>query len=411
MSLASISIKRPVLAIVMSLVIVLFGAISFKFLGVREYPAIDPPIISVRTNYAGANAGVVESQITEPLEKALNGIPGIRNISSASSQGSSSITVEFNLDADLEAAANDVRDKVSGAVRSLPQDIDAPPVVTKADANADAIISLTVQSDTKNAMEVSDFAENVIAQNLQTIPGVSATQIQGQKRYAMRLWMDPAKLTAYSLTPLDVRDALNKENVDLPSGKISGNQTELIVNTKGRMTTPEEFNSLIIKADGKNTVRFMDVGFANLGPENEETMLKQSGIPMIGVWIVPQPGSNYVDIADEFYKRFEQIRKELPPGYRIDVAVDNTRFIRQSVKEVEETIFIALLLVILIIYLFFREWIIAFRPLIDIPVSLIGAFFIMYVMGFSINILTLLAIVLATGLVVDDGIVVTENIF
>jgi multidrug efflux pump len=411
MSLASISIKRPVLAIVMSLVIVLFGAISFKFLGVREYPAIDPPIISVRTNYAGANAEVVESQITEPLEKALNGIPGIRNISSASSQGSSSITVEFNLDADLEAAANDVRDKVSGAVRTLPVDIDAPPVVTKADANADAIISLTVQSDTKNAMEVSDFAENVIAQNLQTIPGVSATQIQGQKRYAMRLWMDPAKLTAYGLTPLDVRNALDRENVDLPSGKISGNQTELIVNTKGRMTTPEEFNSLIIKADGKNTVRFSDVGFANLGPENEETMLKQSGIPMIGVWIVPQPGSNYVDIADEFYRRFEQIKKDLPPGYRIDVAVDNTRFIRQSVKEVEETIFIALLLVILIIYLFFREWIIAIRPLIDIPVSLVGAFFIMYVMGFSINILTLLAIVLATGLVVDDGIVVTENIF
>jgi multidrug efflux pump len=411
MSLASISIKRPVLAIVMSLVIVLFGTISFRFLGVREYPAIDPPIISVRTNYAGANAEVVESQITEPLEKALNGIPGIRNISSASSQGSSSITVEFNLDADLEAAANDVRDKVSGAVRSLPQDIDAPPVVTKADANADAIISLTVQSDTKNAMEVSDFAENVIAQNLQTIPGVSATQIQGQKRFSMRLWMDPAKLTAYGLTPLDVRDALDKENVDLPSGKIAGNQTELIVNTKGRMSTPEEFNGLIIKADGKNTVRFRDVGFANLGPENEETMLKQSGIPMIGVWIVPQPGSNYVDIADEFYRRFAQIQRELPPGYRIDVAVDNTRFIRQSVKEVEETIFIALLLVILIIYLFFREWIIAFRPLIDIPVSLIGAFFIMYVMGFSINILTLLAIVLATGLVVDDGIVVTENIF
>ena len=411
MSLASISIRRPVLAIVMSLVIVLFGAISFRFLGVREYPAIDPPIISVRTNYTGANAEVVESQITEPLEKALNGIPGIRNIASASSQGVSIITVEFNLDADLEAAANDVRDKVSGAVRSLPQDIDAPPVVTKADANADAIISLTVQSDTKNAMEVSDFAENVVAQNLQTIPGVSATQIQGQKRYAMRLWMDPAKLTAYGLTPLDVSNALKRENVDLPSGKLSGNQTELIVNTKGRMRSAEEFNDLIVKADGKNTVRFRDVGSANLGPENEETMLKQSGVPMIGVWIVPQPGSNYVDIADEFYRRFEQIKKDLPPGYRIDAAVDNTRFIRQSVKEVEETIFIALLLVILIIYLFFREWIIAFRPLIDIPVSLVGAFFIMYVMGFSINILTLLAIVLATGLVVDDGIVVTENIF
>src|SRR5512135_1876156 len=265
MSLASTSIKRPVLAIVMSLVIVLFGGISFRLLSVREYPAIDPPIISVRTNYAGANASVVESQIAEPLEKALNGIPGVRIISSSSSQGTSNITVEFTLDADLEAAANDVRDKVSGAARSLPQDIDAPPVVTKADANADAIISLTIQSDTKNQLEVSDFAENVIAQNLQTIPGVSATQIQGQKRYAMRLWMDPAKLSAYRLTPLDVKSALSRENVDLPSGKIAGNQTELIVNTRGRLKTVDEFNNLVIKADGNNTVRFNNIGFANLG--------------------------------------------------------------------------------------------------------------------------------------------------
>ncbi len=411
MSLASISIKRPVLAIVMSLAIVLFGLISFRFLGIREYPAIDPPIISVRTSYTGANAEVVESQITEPLEKALNGIPGVRIISSSSSQGSSNITVEFNLDADLEAAANDVRDKVSSAARALPQDIDAPPIVTKADANADAIISLTIQSPTKSQLELSDFAENVIAQNLQTIPGVSSTQIQGQKRYAMRLWMDPAKLSAYRLTPLEVMNALNRENVDLPSGKIVGNQTELIVNTRGRLRTVEEFNNLIIKADGNNTVRFRDVGFANLGPENEETVLKQSGMPMVGVWVIPQPGSNYIDIADEFYKRLEQIKKDLPSDYILDVAIDNTRFIRQSVYEVEETILIALMLVIFIIYFFFREWIIAFRPLIDIPVSLIGAFFIMYLMGFTVNILTLLAIVLATGLVVDDGIVVTENIF
>lgn len=411
MSLASISIKRPVLAIVMSLVIVLFGIISVTFLGVREYPAIDPPIISVRANYAGANASVVESQITEPLEKALNGIPGVRIISSTSSQGSSSITVEFNLDANLEAAANDVRDKVSGALRSLPQDIDAPPVVTKADANSDAIISLTITSDTKNQLEISDFAENVLAQTLQTIPGVSATYIMGQKRYSMRLWMDPAKLAAYRLTPLDVRTALSNENVELPSGKISGNQTELIVNTKGRLKTVDEFNNLIVKADGNNTVRFADVGSANLGPENEETLLKSAGTPMVGVWLVPQPGSNYVEIADEFYKRLEQIKKDLPVDYKVDLAVDNTRFIRRSVTEVEETILFAVLLVILIIWVFFRDWIIAFRPLIDIPVSLVGAFFIMYVMGFSINILTLLAIVLATGLVVDDGIVVTENIF
>ncbi|MFA6540883.1 MAG: efflux RND transporter permease subunit, partial [Bacteroidota bacterium] len=411
MSLASVSIQRPVLAIVMSLMIVLFGIISFNFLGVREYPAIDPPVISVRTSYTGANADVIESQITEPLEKAINGISGVRNISSTSSQGVSSITVEFNLDANLEAAANDVRDKVSGAQRQLPQDIDAPPVVTKSDANSDAIISLTIQSDTKNQLEISDFAENVIAQNLQTIPGVSSTQIWGQKRYAMRIWMNPAKLSGYGLTPLDVKNALTRENVELPSGKISGNQTELIVNTKGRLRTVDDFNNLIVKSDGTKIVRISDIGFANLGPENEETILKQSGTPMVAVAIVPQPGSNYLEIANEFYKRLEQIKKDLPADYKLDIALDNTLFIQKSVAEVQETIIIAISLVILIIYLFFRDWIIAFRPLIDIPVSLIGTFFIMYVMGFSINVLTLLAVVLATGLVVDDGIVVTENIF
>lgn len=411
MSLASISIRRPVLAIVMSLVIMLFGIISFTFLGVREYPAIDPPFINVRTSYAGANADVIESQITEPLEKAINGIAGVRNISSSSSQGVSNISVEFNLDVDLEAAANDVRDKVSGALRQLPQDIDSPPVVTKSDANSDAIISLTIQSDTRNHLELSDFAENVIAQNLQTIPGVSTTQIWGQKRYSMRIWMDPAKLSAYGLTPLDVRNALNRENVELPSGKITGINTELIVNTKGRLKTVEDFNNLIVKSDGTNIVRVSDIGYANLGPENEETVLKQSGIPMVAVAIIPQPGSNVVEIADEFYRRLEQIKKDLPPDITLNIALDNTIFIKRSITEVQETILIAVLLVVGIIYLFFREWIIAFRPLIDIPVSLIGAFFIMYLFGFSINVLTLLAIVLATGLVVDDGIVVTENIF
>ncbi len=411
MSLASISIKRPVLAIVMSLAIVLFGIISFQFLGVREYPAIDPPVITVRTSYSGANADVMESQITEPLEKAINGIAGVRNISSTSSQGVSNITVEFNLDANLEAAANDVRDKVSGATRSLPQDIDAPPVVTKSDANSDAIISLTIQSSTRNHLQLSDFAENVVAQNLQTIPGVSTTQIWGQKRYAMRMWMNPAKLAAYGLTPLDIRSALARENVDLPSGKIAGRQTELIVNTKGRLKTEEEFNNLIVKSDGTRIVRFSDVGFANLGPENEETVLKQSGTPLVAVALVPQPGSNVVEISNEFYRRIEQIKKDLPSDITLDIALDNTRFIKKSITEVQETIFIAVLLVIVVIFVFFRDWVIAFRPLIDIPVSLIGAFFIMYVLGYSINVLTLLAIVLATGLVVDDGIVVTENIF
>ncbi|MBA3649692.1 MAG: efflux RND transporter permease subunit [Chitinophagales bacterium] len=411
MSLPTLSIHRPVLAIVMSLVIVIFGIIGFKSLGVREFPAIDPPMITVNTNYKGANAAVIESQITEPLEKAINGIQGIRSISSTSSQGSSIINVEFNLGADLETAANDVRDKVSQTVRVLPQDIDGLPSVTKADANADAILTLTVQSDTRNILDLSDYAENVIAERLQTIPGVSSIQIWGQKRYAMRLWLDPNKLAAYGLTLLDVQNALHKQNVDLPGGKIEGYHTELNVNTHGQLLSTNDFENLILKTNGTQTVKLTDVGHAELGAENEETILKQSGIPMVGLALVPQPGANYIDISNEFYKRMGQLKQELPKDLEVNVALDNTQFIRNSVSEVSETIAIALVLVILIIFLFFREWIIAFRPLIDIPVSLIGAFFIMWVMDFSINILTLLAIVLATGLVVDDGIVVTENIF
>lgn len=411
MSLSTTSINRPVLTIVMNLLIILFGVIGFKYLGVREYPSIDPPVITVRTNYAGANADVIESQITEPLEKGLNGIAGIKSISSSSNQGSSVITVEFDISINMEAAANDVRDKVSQAVRQLPQDIDALPTVTKSDANADAIISMTLQSKTRSHLEVSDYAENVIAERLQTIPGVSTIQIWGQKKYAMRVWFDPAKLSAFGLTPLDVKQALDRENVELPSGKIAGDNTELSLNTKGKLTNEEEFNNLIIKNINGNIVRLRDVGKARLGSENEETILKESGIPMIGMALVPQPGANYIDISDEFYKRFEQLKKDLPKDFVINIALDNTKFVRKSVKEVGETLLIAILLVILIIYLFFRDWIVAIRPLIDIPVSLIGAFFIMYIMGYSINVLTLLAIVLATGLVVDDGIVVTENIF
>lgn len=411
MSLSSTSIKRPVLALVMNLSLLLFGAIGFYFLGVREFPSIDPPVVSVRTAYPGANAEVIESQITEPLEKAINSIDGVRNISSSSNQGSSNITVEFNLNKDLEEAANDVRDKVSQAARSLPKDIDGLPVVAKADANSESILSMTIESDTRNQLELSDYAENVLAQRLQTIPGVSNVQIWGQKRMAMRIWIDPARMAAYQLTALDIKSALDRENIELPSGKITGEATELSVKTMGNLATEDDFNSLIIKNDGVNIIRLRDVGSATIGPENEETMLRQSGKTMIGMAIVPQPGANYLDIADEFYKRYEQIQKDLPKDFKLDVALDQTIFIKQSVNEVAETLLLSLILVILIIYLFFRDWAIAFRPLIDIPVSLIAAFFVMYLFGYSINVLTLLAIVLATGLVVDDGIVVTENIF
>ncbi|WP_374172791.1 efflux RND transporter permease subunit [Flavobacterium tructae] len=411
MSLSTTSIKRPVLTIVLNLLIILFGFIGYTFLGVREFPSIDPAQVSIRTNYTGANSDIIESQITEPLEKAVNAIDGIRNITSSSNQGSSNITIEFNLDKNLEEAANDVRDKVSQAIRSLPQDIDAPPVVSKADADSDAIISMTVQSDTRSSLELSDYAENVISQRLETIPGVSGVQIWGQKRYAMRLWIDPVKLTAYKCTVSDVRNALNAQNVELPSGKLTGNNTELTVKTVGNLSKPEEFNNIIIRTNGDKIVRLSDIGGAELGPENIETKLSQSGLPMIGLAIVPMPGANYLDISSEFYKKYEALKKDLPKDIKLNIALDNTIFVKKSVLEVAETLGISIILVIIIIYLFFRDWAIAFRPLIDIPVSLIATFFIMWLFGFSINVLTLLAIVLATGLVVDDGIVVTENIF
>ncbi|OFX17772.1 MAG: acriflavin resistance protein [Bacteroidetes bacterium GWA2_31_9] len=410
-SLSTISVNRPVLAIVMNLLIILFGFIGYTFLGVRELPSIDPPVITVRTTYPGANAEVIESEITEPLEKSINGIAGIRTISSSSNLGSSIITVEFELGVDLEAAANDVRDKVSQAVRQLPKDIDGLPVVTKSDANSDAIISMTVQSDSRSHLEVSDFAENVIAQRMQTIPGVSTVQIWGQKKYSMRLWIKPENLVSYGLTAIDVIKALDRENIELPSGKIAGDNTELTVKVIGRLKNVDDFNNLIIKNIDEKVIRFKDVGEAHLGAENEETILRQSGIPMIGIAVVPQPGANYIDISNEFYKRLDQLKKELPKDYKLDIALDNTVFIKRSISEVQDTLLIAIILVIIIIYLFFRDWVIAIRPLIDIPVSLIGTFFVMYLLGYSINILTLLAIVLATGLVVDDGIVVTENIF
>ncbi|WP_310558255.1 efflux RND transporter permease subunit [Flavobacterium sp.] len=411
MSLSTLSIRRPVLTIVMNLTIILFGIIGYTFLGVREFPSIDPAQISIRTNYTGANADIIESQITEPLEKAVNSIDGIKNITSSSNQGSSSITIEFNLDKDLETAANDVRDKVSQAVRDLPQDIDSQPTVSKADANSEAIISMTMQSDSRTALELSDYAENVVSQHLETIPGVSGIQIWGEKRYAMRLWIDPIKLASYGCTVSEVRAALNKQNVELPSGKITGNSTELTVKTVGNLSSAEEFNNIIIRTAGEKIVRLSDIGHANLDAENIETQMTQSGMPLIGIAIVPLPGANYIDISKAFYKEFDRLQKDLPKDIKLNIAIDSTVFVKKSVIEVAETLGISLLLVILIIYLFFRDWAIAFRPLIDIPVSLIATFFIMWLFGFSINVLTLLAIVLATGLVVDDGIVVTENIF
>jgi multidrug efflux pump len=411
MNISELSLRRPVLAFVMNIILLLFGAIGFKFLGIRDYPAIDPPNVNVRTNYSGANADIIESQITEPLEKSINGIAGIKNITSSSSVGASNINIEFELGVDLETATNDVRDKVSQAARQLPQDLTNPPVVSKADANSDAIIAMTVQSSTRNPLQLTEYANNNIVERLQTIPGVSSIQVWGEKRFAMRIWLDPAKLSAYGLTPLDVQSALNRENVELPSGKIAGNATELTVRTFGKLYTEEDFSNVIIKSTPDGDIRVKDVGEAVLGPENEESVLRESNIPMVGLGIIPLPGSNYVEISNEFYKKLEHIKKDMPEDLTLNISMDQTVFIKRSISEVEETLILSFLLVVLVIYLFFRDFVIAIRPLIDIPVSLLATFFIMYLCGFSINVLTMLGIVLATGLVVDDGIVVTENIY
>src|SRR5258708_22665099 len=407
--LASLSIRRPVLTIVMSLLITIFGVIGFSNPGGCEYPAVDPPVITVTTTYPGASADVIESQITQPLEQAINAVAGISTLNSVSREGASQITIEFTLDSNLEAAASDVRDQVGRAVRNLPPDVN-PPIVIKSDADSSPIIGLVVKSPTRDLMDLSAFAET-IQDRIQTVPGVSAADLVGEKRYSMRLWMDPQRLAAYGLTPLDVRAALSRENVELPSGRIEGSNVELTVRTLSRLSKPEEFNNLMIKRSGDRVVRFRDVGYAELFPQTERALLRVGNETMIGVYIRPQPGANQVDIANEVYKRVAQIRREKPADISVEVAYDNSDYIRSSIKEVEETIYIAFGLVVVVIFLFLRNWRSTLIPVLAIPVSIIGAFAIMSMVGFSINVLTLLGIVLAIGLVVDDAIVVLENIY
>ena len=409
-NISEISIKRPVLSTVLTLVILLFGMIGYRYLGVREYPSVDQPIISVNVSYPGANADVIMNQITEPLEQNINGIPGIRSLSSVSSQGSSRITIEFELSVDMETAANDVRDKVSIAQRYLPRDVD-PPTVSKADADASPIMQIAVQSPTRSLMELSEIAELTVKERLQTISDVSGVDIWGQKRYSMRLWLDPVKMAGYGVTPLDVKNAVDRENVELPSGSIEGNTMSLSIRTMGLMHSAQEFDELIIKEDHGNVVRFRDVGRAELAPEDLRSILKINGEPAVMTIIIPQPGANHIEIANEAYNRIEQLKKDLPEDVTIEMTFDNTRFIRASIAEVQETIYVAFLLVVLIIFMFLRDWRVTLVPVAVIPVSLIGAFFIMYISGFSINVLTMLAVVLSVGLVVDDAIVVAENIY
>lgn len=410
MNISELSIRRPVLATVLTLIILLFGAVGYISLGVREYPSVDNPIISVSCSYAGANADVIENQITEPLEQNINGIPGIRSLTSVSQQGSSRITVEFELSVDLETAANDVRDKVSRAQRYLPRDCD-PPTVSKADADAMPILMVAIQSDKRSLLEISEIADLTVKEQLQTIPEVSSVSIWGEKRYCMRLWLDPVKMSGYSITPTDVKSALDKENVELPSGSIEGDNIELDIRTLGLMTTTEEFNNLIIREDDGRIIRFSDIGRAELSARDLQSYMKMNGVPMVGVVVVPQPGANHINIAEAVYDRMEKMKKDLPEDVTYSYGFDNTKFIRASINEVKKTVYEAFILVIIIIFLFLRDWRVTLVPCIVIPVSLIGAFFFMYILGFSINVLSMLAIVLSVGLVVDDAIVMTENIY
>ena len=410
MNISELSIRRPVLSTVLTLIILLFGFIGYNYLGVREYPSVDNPIISVSCSYPGANADVIENQITEPLEQNINGIPGIRSLTSVSQQGQSRITVEFELSVDLETAANDVRDKVSRAQRYLPRDCD-PPTVSKADADASPILMVALQSEKRSLLELSEIADLTVKEQLQTISDVSSVSIWGEKKYSMRLWLDPIKMAGYGITPMDVKNAVDNENVELPSGSIEGNTIELNIRTMGLMNTAKMFDDLIVKHEGNQIIRFSDIGRAELGAADIKSYMKMNGVPMVGVVVVPQPGANHINIADAVYERMEQMKKDLPDDVHYSYGFDNTKFIRASINEVKQTVYEAFVLVIIIIFLFLRDWRVTLVPCIVIPVSLVGSFFIMYLFGFSINVLTMLAVVLAVGLVVDDAIVMTENIY
>jgi multidrug efflux pump len=410
MRLPELSIRRPVLASVMSLLLILVGAISYSRLAVREYPNIDPPIVSVRTVYTGASAEVVESQITQPLEDSLAGIEGIKQMKSASREEVSQITVEFTLDRNIDDAANDVRDRVARVRGLLPDETDEP-VISKTEADAFPIIWLAFSSSRHSPLEITDYADRVVKDRLQTLPGVASVIIGGERRYAMRLWLDRERLAAYGLTPQDVEDALRKQNVEVPSGRIESQQREFTVLTETDLRTPEEFNRLIIRTVNDYPVRLRDVGHAELGAEDDRNAVRVNGNPAVGVGVVKQSSANTLAVARAVKAEIPKLTAALPEGMKLQVGFDSSIFIEESIKSVFETLGEALALVVLVIFFFLRSGRATLIPFVTIPVSLIGAFIFVYALGFTVNVLTLLALVLAIGLVVDDAIVVLENIY
>ncbi|MEX0660214.1 MAG: efflux RND transporter permease subunit [Balneolaceae bacterium] len=408
--ISSLSIRRPVFAWVMSIVIVIFGIIAYYDLGVREYPVVDPPIITVTVSYTGASSDVVEREITEPLEDQINAVSGIRTLSSVSMEGRAEIRIEFDINIDIEVAANDVRDRVSRALGDLPDDAN-PPSVRKEDADSAPIILLNVSSEVRDRMELTQIARNTFRERLRTIDGVSILSVYGQQRPTIRLWMEPNKMAAYDITPSDIRDALDADNVELPSGVIEGDDTELTLRTVGRMSEIEEFENLILREEDGNIIRFLDVGRVEMESRDDREILKREGEPMIALAAIPQPGSNQIATVDEIYNRVQQIQDDLPSDVKVELGFDSTEYIRESISEVQKTLITAFVLVVIIIFLFLRDVRTTIIPVIVVPITIIGSFFVMYIAGFTINTLTLLALILAIGLVVDDAIIVLENIY
>ncbi len=410
MKLSTTSIRRPVLASVMSFTILLFGIIAFTQLPVREYPDIDPPIISVITFYRGASPSVVETEITNILEEQFATLEGVKTLTSSSREQGSVITIEFELNRNVDEAANDVRDRVSRVRGNLPREIEDP-IISKVDANAQPVVWLALFSDNHNGLELTDIADRILKEKIQRLPGVGSVIIGGERRYAMRVWLDPLRMASHGLTTQDVEAAIRRENAEIPAGRVEGAEREFSVRTRGELTTPEEFGAIIVSQTKDDLVRLRDVAEVLVGAEDERTVARYNGKSAVGLGIVKQSKASTVDVAAEVRKALEELTTLLPDGMKLDVAYDSSTFINESISEVVETLIIAMVLVVLVVFAFLKSFRATFIPTVAIPISIIGAFAAAYFAGFTINILTLLALVLAIGLVVDDAIVVLENIY
>ncbi len=410
MKLSHTSIQRPVLASVMSLTILLFGIISFLRLPVREYPDIDSPIVSVITFYRGASPSVVESEITNVLEEQFATLEGVKTMTSSSREQGSVITIEFELNRNVDEAANDVRDRVSRVRGQLPREVEDP-VVSKVDADAQAIVWLALYSERHNGLELTDIADRILKEKIQRLPGVGSVIIGGERRYAMRVWLDPRRMAAHGLTTQDVEFAIRRENAEIPAGRVEGQGREFAVRTRGELSKPEEFGAIIVSQRENDVVRLQDIADVSVGAEDERTVARYNGESAVGLGIVKQSKASTVDVAAEVRAALVELAKSLPDGMKLDVAYDSSTFINDSIAEVRESLVIALVLVILVVWAFLKSFRATIIPSVAIPISIIGALAAVYFAGFTINILTLLAFVLAIGLVVDDAIVVLENIF